>query len=449
MNPGKVVDPYPIISDLRLGPSYHPRELQTYFSFPNEGGFERAVQRCVGVGKCRRHDSHEEVMCPSYLVTHEEKYTTRGRARLLFEMLHGGPLKNGWRSKAVEDALGLCLACKGCKSDCPVGVDMASYKAEFRAHHYAWRLRPRHAYAMGRIHWLAREASRMPWLANAMMRAPVLGSLAKAVGGIAQQRSIPPLARETFTDWFRRRSAPRSRGQRVLLWPDTFNNYFRPGTAIAATKTLEALGFQVAIPDRPLCCGRPLYDWGWLGAAEQLWRQTMTTLFEDIRAGTPVIGLEPACLAAFKDELLNFFPEDDLAKRLSRQSVFYSDFVNGHADGITLPKDGSDRALVQIHCHHHAVIKAEGERQLLDRVGLAYDVIPSGCCGMAGAFGFSAETYDVAMAIGERVLLPTVRAADPGTLILADGYSCREQIEQGTGRDTLHVAELLAHRMGL
>jgi len=449
MNPGKVIDPYPIVSDLRLGPSYHPPKLETYFSFPNEGGFERAVQRCVGVGKCRRHDSHDEVMCPSYLVTHEEQYTTRGRARLLFEMLHGQPLKDGWRSKAVEDAMGLCLACKGCKSDCPVSVDMASYKAEFRAHHYAWRLRPRHAYAMGRIQWLAREASRMPGLANMITQAPVLRNLAKAIAGIAPQRSIPPFARETFTEWFHRREMPRATGQRVLLWPDTFNNYFRPGTAIAATKVLEALGCQVAIPPRPLCCGRPLYDWGWLGAAQKLWRQTMTTLSGEIRAGTPIIGLEPACVAAFKDELLNLFPEDDLARRLSDQSVFFSDFASAQSDRIELPKGREDRALVQIHCHHHAVIKPDGERKLLDRIGLSYDVIPSGCCGMAGAFGFSAETYDVAMAVGERVLLPSVRAADPETLILANGYSCREQIEQGTGRDTLHVAEFMARSMGL
>lgn len=449
MNPGKVVDPYPIIADLRVGPSYHPRKLKTYFSFPNEGGFERAAQRCVGVGKCRRHDSHEEVMCPSYLVTHEEQYTTRGRARLLFEMLHGGPLKDGWRSKVVENALSLCLACKGCKSDCPVNVDMASYKAEFRAHHYAWRLRPRHAYAMGQIHRLARAAARTPRIANMVTQTPILRSLAKAVGGIAQQRSIPPFARETFTDWFRRREVQQATGPRVLLWPDTFNNYFRPGTAIAATKALEALGFQVAIPDRPLCCGRPLYDWGWLGQAERLWRQTMTTLHDDIRAGTPVIGLEPACMAAFKDELLNLFPEDDLAKRLASQSVFFSDFISGHIGDIEPPAGARDEALVQIHCHQHAVIKSDGERRLLDRIGLSYHVVPSGCCGMAGAFGFSAETYDVAIAAGERVLLPTVRAADAETLILANGYSCREQIEQGTGRATLHVAELIAQRMRL
>lgn len=449
MNPGKVIDPYPITSDLRVGPSYHPYKLKTYFKFPNEGGFERAVQRCVGVGKCRRHDSKQEVMCPSYLVTHEEKYTTRGRARLLFEMLHGGPINNSWRSNTVEDALSLCLACKGCKSDCPVGVDMASYKAEFRAHHYAWRIRPRHAYAMGRIHWLAREASRMPRLANLITQTPILRDLAKVAGGIARQRSIPSFAHESFTAWFRRRKPPQNKGRRVLLWPDTFNNYFRPDVAIAATKVLDALGFQVVIPDRPLCCGRPLYDWGWLGPAERLWRKTLTVLQEEIRSGTPLIGLEPACLSAFHDELLNLFPEDDLAAQLSKQSIFFSDFVSGSTDILKFISEEHSEALVQIHCHQHAVIKADGERRLLDQLDVAYDIAAGGCCGMAGAFGFSAETCDVAMAIGERVLLPAVRKANPETFILANGYSCREQIEQSTERKTLHIAELTAQRMGL
>jgi Fe-S oxidoreductase len=430
-----VVDPYPITSDLRLGPSYRPPKLKTHFSFRTEGGFDRAAQRCVGVGKCRRHDSQDEVMCPSYLATHEERYTTRGRARLLFEMLHGGPIKDRWRSVAVADALDLCLACKGCKSDCPVHVDMATYKAEFRAHHYAWRLRPRAAYSMGRINEVARLASRTPRLANLVMRAPLLSGLAKSLGGIAAERAIPPFARESFVDWFHRRAAPAYRGPRVLLWPDTFNNYFRPQTAVAATRVLEAAGFTVAVPSEPLCCGRPLYDWGWLGKAKRLWRRTLSVLREEIEAGTPLIGLEPACLAAFKDELVNLFPDDALAKRLSEQSVFFSDFLADHGDGLAA-NGGSGKALVHIHCHQHAVIEADGEKKLLDRFGLDYEVLPSGCCGMAGAFGFERDKYEVSQRIGERVLLPAVRAAPPKVAILTNGFSCREQIEQGTGRRT-------------
>jgi FAD/FMN-containing dehydrogenase/Fe-S oxidoreductase len=448
MNPGKVVDPFPITSNLRLGPSYHTPKLPTYFKFPSEGGFERAAQRCVGVGKCRRHDSHDEVMCPSYLATHEEKYSTRGRARLLFEMLHGGPIGDRWRSDAVEEALNLCLACKGCKSDCPVHVDMASYKAEFRAHHYAHRLRPRAAYSMGRIHTVARLASTMPVLVNAVLQNRALGPALKFCAGIARERTMPRFADETFTAWFRRRRPQRTGGRRVLLWPDTFNNYFRPQTAIAAVRVLEAAGFAVAIPARTLCCGRPLYDWGWLASARKLWQRTFTTLRPEIEAGTPLIGLEPACVAAFKDELLNLFPGDPLARRLSRQSVYFSDFIADNSDELSFRRNGS-RAMVHFHCHHHAVIKPAGEQRLLGNLGIEHDIIRSGCCGMAGAFGFESDKFETSMQIGERVLLPRVRSAEPDTLIVTDGFSCREQIEQATGRTTLHAAELaqlfLAH----
>jgi FAD/FMN-containing dehydrogenase/Fe-S oxidoreductase len=448
MNPGKVVDPYPITSDLRLGPSYKPPTLETFFSYPAEGSFDRAAQRCVGVGKCRRHDSHDEVMCPSYLATHEEKYSTRGRARLLFEMLHGGPIRDRWRSEAVEDALDLCLGCKGCKSDCPVHVDMATYKAEFRAHHYAGRLRPRAAYFMGRIHQVARIGALAPSLANLITHAPLIAPAAKAMAGIAQQREIPRFARQTFVSWLRARGHSKRQKQRVLLWPDTFNNYFRPHTAIAATQVLEAAGFEVVIPDKPLCCGRALYDWGWLDTARKLWRRTLATLHREIAAGTPLIGLEPACLTSFKDELVNLFPNDSEARRLSDQSIFFSDFLAGKAAPHAADRVRK-KALVHIHCHQHAVIKKKGERKLLDQLGLDYEILASGCCGMAGAFGFDADKYDISRTIGERVLLPAVRAADADAAIVANGFSCREQIEQGTGRRTLHIAEILAREMGL
>jgi Fe-S oxidoreductase len=385
-------------------------------------------------------------MCPSYLATNEEMHSTRGRARLLFEMLRGDAITDGFASEAVEEALDLCLGCKGCKHDCPVEVDMATYKAEFRAHHYAWRPRPRAAYSMGLIRGWARLGSRMPGIANRLVQAPILGGAAKALAGIAPARTIPPFAAQTFTDWFRTREAPGHDGKRVLLWPDTFNNYFRPQTAIAATQALEAMGYRVDIPRVPVCCGRPLYDWGWLGAAKRLWGRTLDCLRDDIRSATPLVGLEPACVAAFRDELPNLLAGDARAQRLSDQTVFFSDFVADRLDGLALPPNWQ-KALVQIHCHHHAVIKRAGEQALLDRLGLDYQILPSGCCGMAGAFGFESAKYDISMAIAERVLLPTVRAADPDVFIVSDGFSCREQIEQATGRHTLHAAELVAQRL--
>ena len=443
MNPGKIVDPYPITSNLRLGPEYTPIKFGGHFAYADDGGsFTQATRRCVGVGKCRRRDSDEGVMCPSYMATGEEKYSTRGRARLLFEMMRGETLADLWKSDEVEDALNLCLACKGCKSDCPVHVDMATYKAEFRSQHYRRRLRPRAAYSMGLIHRWARYASWMPGLAN-------LGAntaLAKWVAGVSPATPDAALcASHTFRSWFRKRERGNAGGQRVMLWPDTFNNYFRPDTAIAATQVLERLGYDVVIPQKVLCCGRPLYDWGRLDQAKNLWRETLDTLKNEIEAGTPLVGLEPACTSAFRDELVDLFPDNGLAKKLSEQTLFFTEFLD-RDDTVALPRIGG-KALVQVHCHHHAVIEPKAERSILERLGIDHEIMASGCCGMAGAFGFENDKYEVSQNLGERVMLPKVRAAAQETVILANGFSCREQIEQGSGRKTRHIAEVIAEHL--
>jgi Fe-S oxidoreductase len=320
---------------------------------------------------------------------------------------------------------------------------MATYKAEFRAHHYRARLYPRAAYSMGLVHEWSRLAAKMPALTNAVLHAPGLSALLKGMAGIAQERRIPRYAKQSFVQWFRGRSSRRS-GRRVILWPDTFNNYFRPTTAIAATHVLETLGFEVAIPGRPLCCGRPLYDWGMLERAKAQWREIIHCLQSDIDRGTIVIGLEPACVSAFRDELIGLFPNDTRAKKLANQMLLFTEFLDRHVPDVALPR--VDRAaLVQIHCHHHAVIKTESEAQVLNRLGLDYEIMRSGCCGMAGAFGFEKAKYQVSMKAAERVLLPKVRAAPPETIVLANGFSCREQIEQALGRKTTHIAELIAN----
>jgi Fe-S oxidoreductase len=375
------------------------------------------------------------------MATLEEKYSTRGRARLLFEMVSGETLTDGFASQAVEEALDLCLGCKGCKSDCPMHVDMATYKAEFRHLHYKDRLRPRAAYAMGQIQRWARIAQVAPWAANLLSRGPGFSQVAKAVAGVAQSRTIPAFAGRSFQAQHRRHRPGRGERGRVLLWPDTFNNYFRPGTAIAAVQVLESLGYQVDVPAQSLCCGRPLYDWGWLDQAKALWRRTLNLLADDIRAGVTVVGLEPACVSAFRDELPALFPSDPLAAQLSRQTLFFTEFLE--RCGVESPKL-SGEALVQIHCHHHAVLDPGAELRVLTAAGLDAHAVPSGCCGMAGAFGFEAKKYEVSMTAAERVLLPAIRQAPPQSLVLANGFSCREQIEQGTGRATLHVAEALA-----
>ncbi len=453
MNPGKIIDAYRADENLRLGVDYHPAQSPTHFSFPGDdkGSFSRATLRCVGVGECRREAIG--TMCPSYRVTREEMHSTRGRARLLFEMFQGDPLKSGWRSEAVKEALDLCLACKGCKSDCPVNVDMATYKAEFLSHYYEGRLRPRHAYAMGWIYWWAKLAALMPGMVNLVAHAPLLGRVLKMLGGIAPERQVPVFASETFTHWFtaRRRSSksprssildPQSSSKQVLLWPDTFNNNFFPEVPKAAVRVLEAAGYHVSIPERPLCCGRPLYDFGMLDSAKRLLRQILETLRPQIAAGIPIVGLEPSCVAVFRDELVNLFPNDQDAKRLSNNTYLLSEFLDQAAPGFMPPKLES-RALVHGHCHQKAILGIAHDESLFAKLGLDYQVLDSGCCGMAGSFGFEKEHFDISRRVGELVLLPAVRAADKDTLIIADGFSCREQIAQLTDRRALHTAEVL------
>ncbi len=445
MNPGKVVDPYRIDENLRLGADYNPPSLVTHFQYPeDEGSFARATLRCVGVGECRRGDG--KTMCPSYRVTREEMHSTRGRAHLLFEMLEGDPVDGGWRDEHVKESLDLCLACKGCKSDCPINVDMATYKAEFLSHYYEGRLRPAHAYSMGLIYWWARIAARMPRVANFFTQTPLLTGLAKALGGISAKRRMPPFATQTFTQWFRRRG-PRNQGQPpVILWPDTFNNYFLPETARAAVEVLESAEFCVSVPQGSLCCGRPLYDFGMLTLAKRLLRQILIALQSDIAAGTPVVGLEPSCVAVFRDELVNLFPHDEDAKRLSKHTFTLAEFLE-HKAADYEPAQLHRKAVVHGHCHQKAVMGMKAEEKLLSKLGLDLELLDSGCCGMAGSFGFTKEHYDISMKIGELVLLPAVRTAPKDTLILADGFSCREQIRQTTDRQALHLAQVLQMAM--
>jgi FAD/FMN-containing dehydrogenase/Fe-S oxidoreductase len=441
MNPGKVVRPYRIDENLRLGADYRPKEPGTHFAFSKDDfSFAKATRRCVGIGECRKHENG--TMCPSYMVTLEEMHSTRGRAHLLFEMLEGNPLEDGWREDAVKEALDLCLACKGCKGECPVNVDMATYKAEFLSHYYAGRLRPRHAYAMGLIHWWARIASRLPRLSNLIAHAPLLSPAFKWLGGIAPQRNVPKFATRTFRSWFDSRPKVNVGAPRVLLWADTFNNFFHPEVAQAAVEVLEDAGFSVAVQPERLCCGRPLYDYGMLDLAKHKLRQILDDLRDELSRGTPVVGLEPSCVATFRDELCDLFPHDPDAKRLSQQTWLFSEFLVEHGNGWK-PPPLPRKAIVHGHCHHKAVLGFDDEKKLLDEMGIEAEVLDSGCCGMAGSFGFEKEKYEVSMKVGERKLLPKARECPPGTLLLADGFSCREQVEQGAGKVPLHIAQVV------
>jgi FAD/FMN-containing dehydrogenase/Fe-S oxidoreductase len=458
MNPGKLIEPYKLDENLRLGAGYSPWQPETNFKFvADHGSLAEATLRCVGVGKCRREEGG--VMCPSYRATHEEEHSTRGRAHLLWEMTQGEVIRDGWRSEEVKRSLDLCLACKGCKSDCPVGVDVASYKSEFLSHYYEGRMRPRSAYAFGNIDLWARLASHAPGLVNLTSQLPFLRDISKLVAGMPQQRSIPAFAPETFKSWFWRREAKgnkKSQGnitsQRnveappVVLWPDTFNNYFLTGTAKAAVEVLEAAGFRVIVPKANLCCGRPLYDHGMLDRAQSLLLRILDELSPEIAAGIPVVGLEPSCVAVFRDELVNLFPHDERAQSLSRQTFLLSEFLETKAKTFPLPRLNR-KALLHGHCHHKSLMKMTAEESVLRRLGIDFQSPAPGCCGMAGSFGFERGKYDISMAIGELELLPAVRKAPPDWLIIADGFSCREQIAQGSARHALHLAEVL--HMGL
>jgi FAD/FMN-containing dehydrogenase/Fe-S oxidoreductase len=444
MNPGKVVKPYRIDENLRLGTGYHPPELETQFAYAEDQfSFTKATTRCVGIGECRKRE--HGTMCPSYMVTLEEMHSTRGRAHLLFEMLQGNPLRHGWRSEAVHEALDLCLACKGCKAECPVNVDMATYKAEFLSHYYKGRLRPRPAYAMGLIHWWARLASRVPRFANLVSHAPGLSQVLKWLGGMARERQVPKFATRTFRSWFERHEPRNPGGPRVLLWADTFNNFFRPEVAQAALEVLEDAGSFVLIQPERLCCGRPLYDYGMLDLARRKLREILDDLREEISRGTPIVGLEPSCVATFRDELKGLFPHDEDAIRLERQTWMLSEFLVDKANWQ--PPRLACKAVVQGHCHHKAVLGFESEMGLMQKMGLDVDVLDSGCCGMAGSFGFEADKYEVSMKVGERELLPQVRRAEHDTLIVANGFSCHEQIASGAGREALHLAQVLQMAM--
>lgn len=459
MNPGNIVDPHPLDEHLRTGPDYKPLALPTIFQFPDDhGSMAEATERCFGVGKCRKLEGG--TMCPSFQVTREEQHSTRGRARLLFEMMRGETIPDGWRDEGIKDALDLCLACKGCKGDCPVSVDVATYKAEFLAHYYDGKARPAAAYSMGLIDKWAALGSRAPGLANVAMRMPGVSSVIKRVGGITDERELPAFPDESFKEWLRRHppsTALTVKGD-VILWADTFNNYFMPHTAQAALAVLEDAGYRVHVPREHLCCGRPLYDFGMLEEAKAYLRNVLRALEPEIVKGTPIVCLEPSCASVFRDELRNLFPKHELAQKLGKQVVLFADFLksSGYRPAqlaIESPTRGKTseklpvKAIVHGHCHHKALWNMSPEEELLQHAGVEARVLDSGCCGLAGSFGYEREHHDISMQIGERVLLPEVRKADAETIVVADGFSCRQQIAHGTRRKAMHIAEVL--QMGL
>jgi FAD/FMN-containing dehydrogenase/Fe-S oxidoreductase len=452
MNPGKLSDPIAVYQpqeNLRLGAGYKTNEVKTHFQFPEDGGsFSTATLRCVGVGACRKETAG--TMCPSYMATREEQHSTRGRAHLLWEMLQGELRHEGWQSEAVKDALELCLSCKACKHECPVNVDIATYKAEFLSHYYEHRRRPIHAYAFGMMDRWAHLASAMPRLANLPGQLPIVRDILKASIGMAPQRTVPAFAHRTFQNGFHSRVSTRSSqkdGARppVLLWPDTWNNYFYPQAAQAARQVLGDAGFAVQVPRGHLCCGRPLYDFGMLDRARRYLLQVLDKLEPQLQAGTPIVVLEPSCASVFREEALSLLANDpryaEPAKKLAAQTYLLSEFLVRKAERYTPPARNNQRILLHGHCHQKPLMAEEV--QLLQASGAQVDLLDSGCCGMAGPFGFEKEKYSISTTLANRVLMPAVERAEKETLIVTNGFSCREQIAQLSDRRAVHLSQVL------
>jgi FAD/FMN-containing dehydrogenase/Fe-S oxidoreductase len=447
MNPGVIVAPHPLDSHLKLGANYRPREIATHFNFKAEGGLAGAALKCVGIGKCRKTEAG--TMCPSYMATREEIHSTRGRARILFEALTTDLLPEGFADPAVKDALDLCLSCKGCKGECPSSVDMAAYRAEFFSNYYRSHRRPLSSWFFGRLNEVARLASYAPSLANALSHAPIIGDAAKKALTIHPERQLPRFARRSFRSWFERRTVPGASVREVVLFPDTFTNFFEPHVAIAAVEVLERTGFRVMIPRYQLCCGRPLYDQGMLDLAKARLRDVMDALDPFVAAGIPIVGLEPSCILTFRDELPSLFSEDPRAKAIASGVFLLDEFLAREAPDFALP-ELRRRIIVQGHCHQKALAGIGDEVALLSRAaGAKLEVLDAGCCGMAGAFGYDRDHFEVSKQIGARVLIPAIDQAPPDAIIVADGFSCRSQIRHlCLTRSPMHLAEVLNERLG-
>ncbi|MEV5271148.1 FAD-binding and (Fe-S)-binding domain-containing protein [Streptomyces werraensis] len=475
LNPGMLVRPAPLDADLRF--SALPREpVDVAFGYPADAGdFSAAVRRCVGVAKCRTTSvPGSAVMCPSFRATGEEEHSTRGRARLLHEMLAGELVTDGWRSTEVRDALDLCLSCKGCRSDCPVGVDMATYKAEFLHHHYAGRRRPAAHYAMGWLPvWLSWAArTRTAGVANALASVRPLARAAKRMGGIAGEREIPSLATEPFSRWWRRRRrSAEDDGPLVVLWPDTFTEHLSPSVGRAAVRVLEAAGMRVVLPPtlRPrsggrvgdarsrsplslltarrgrVCCGLTYISTGQLDRARAVVRRTLDLLEPVLATDAPLVVLEPSCAAALRTDAPELVHDDPRAAHLASRVVTFAEALERYAPDWTPP--AVNRPVTgQTHCHQHAVLGDGPDRRLREAAGLTGE-LAGGCCGLAGDFGFERGHEDVSRACAEEQLLPSVREAPQDAVVQADGFSCRTQLEQLGGVRGRHLAEILAEAL--
>jgi Fe-S oxidoreductase len=457
LNPGVLVDPAPVDADLRLAARLRePRHALRLVH--DHGSVVEAVHRCTGVGKCVADNTgNGGVMCPSYTATRNEKDSTRGRARVLQEMVNGSVVEDGWRSQEVHDALDLCLSCKGCASDCPTGIDMASYKAEALHQRYRRRVRPRSHYALGQLPRWARLSQPGAAVVNRLMRVSVLQRVAKASAGIDPRRSVPAFDTDAFRRWARRRSYAATPAQPydVVVWGDSFTDSFASSSGRAAVAVLEAAGLRVGVVTEPACCALTWVSTGQLDAARRILRRTLDVLHPYVERGVPVLGLEPSCLATLRSDAEEL-TDDPRAADVARGVHSLAELL-ATVDSWSPPDLRGTTVVVQPHCHHASVIGWDVDAALLARTGASVTRV-GGCCGLAGNFGVEKGHYEVSVAVAEHDLLPAVRAAlgdqgrdgvhDAGrTVVLADGFSCRTQLADLVDVQALHLSELLAEHL--
>ena len=442
LNPGVLVDPAPLDADLRgsgrgwapgLAPAREGLRL-----LHDEGDFGQAVHRCTGVGKCLADGRGSgAVMCPSYQATRDEKDSTRGRARVLQEMVDGRLVTGGYAAPEVHEALDLCLSCKGCLNDCPTGIDMATYKSEVLHQTYLGRRRPRSHYVLGRLPFWARLLAPIAWFANLGLRTPGLRSIARWIAGVDRRRSLPLFATKRFS----RLAGPRAANGTVLIWADSFTEYFSTAGGLAAIDVLEAAGYEVETLERPQCCGLTWITTGQLDTARELVGRAVEQLHPYVTAGVPVVGLEPSCLSVLRSDAVELL-DDPRAAEVAGGVLTLAELL-ARTEGWNPPDLTGTEIVVQPHCHQASVMGFAADLAVLERTGARVTRL-EGCCGLAGNFGVEKGHYDVSVAIAEHQLLPAVRDAGPDAVVLADGFSCRTQLDDLAGVESLHLAQLLA-----
>ncbi|MCG8449218.1 MAG: 4Fe-4S dicluster domain-containing protein, partial [Pirellulales bacterium] len=444
LNPGNVVDAPPMTENLRFGPEYSVQTVHEHLDFSQDQGFHRAVEMCNGAGICRKTTAG--TMCPSYMVTREEEHSTRGRANLLRAALSGNLPHDQLTDKRMYEALDLCIECKACKSECPSSVDMAKIKFEFLAQYYQRHRIPLRTRLMADIaRWSRISSGALAPLVNGLLGAGWMRVLMERLLGVSRHRRLPPFARQPFTTWFERRGKKPAATRKVVLFNDTFNTYNYPHVSVAATELLEAAGFEVVLPGHR-CCGRPMISKGLVEAARAAARDCVEKLAPFAQEGIPIVGLEPSCLLTLRDEIKILLPDDPRTQAIAENSFLFEEFIAKLADEGTLDlefQETARRVLLHGHCHQKALVGTEPSKQTLALAGCEVEEVDSGCCGMAGSFGYEREHYEVSLAMGERRLLPAVRNASEDTTIVAAGVSCRQQIKHATGRQALHPAEVL------